>query len=115
MSKHRSPIRTQQEWQHIVQEFYNGGLSSSEFCRLNNINAKTFANIRHKFRNSVERSKETPFIEVTKTTVVERPNPMLRSSTTQPSLRLEVGDGLLHIPLSVTPAWIADLLREVSK
>ncbi|WP_414929948.1 IS66 family insertion sequence element accessory protein TnpA [Vibrio jasicida] len=46
MSRYKSPIRTPQEWQHIVQDFYRSGLSSSEFCKLHNINIKTFGSRR---------------------------------------------------------------------
>ena len=116
MSRYKSPIRTPQEWQHIVQDYYRSGLSSSEFCKLHDINIKTFGNNRRKFSELIEPPTEAPFIEVSKPDTEEHPEPKPhRKSGWLPSLRLEAGDCQLHIPTSVTPAWIAELLREVAK
>ena len=100
-----------QEWQHIVQDFYRSGLSSSE-----NINIKTFGNNRRKLSDLIEPPTEAPFIEVSKPDTGEHPESKPhRKSGLLPSLRLEAGDCQLRIPTSVTPAWIAELLREVAK
>ena len=116
MSRYKSPIRTPQEWKYIVQDFYRSGLSSSEFCKLHDINIKTFSNNRRKFSELIEPPTEAPFIEVSKPDTEERTEPKLhRKSGALPSLCLETGDCRLHIPTSVTPAWIAELLREVAK
>ncbi|CAH1600880.1 hypothetical protein THF1C08_620010 [Vibrio jasicida] len=60
MSRYKSPIKTPQEWQHIVQNFYRSGLSSSEFCKLHDINIKTFGNNRRKFSDLIAPPTETP-------------------------------------------------------
>lgn len=112
MSRYKSPIRPPQEWQHIVQESYRSGLSSSEFCKLHDINIKTFGYNRHKFSDLIEPPTEAPFIAASKPDAEEFPEPKPhRKSGLLSPLRLEAGDCQLHIPTPVTPAWIAELLR----
>ncbi|WP_299144315.1 hypothetical protein, partial [uncultured Vibrio sp.] len=115
MTRHRSPVRTPQEWQHIIQEFDSSSLSPSEFCQLHDINIKTFTNNRYKQRKAVEPSEPEPFIEVVKPNVKQRSEPKHHRQPVLSSLRLEAGDCQLHIPTSVTPTWLAELLREFAK
>ncbi|MGI9918139.1 MULTISPECIES: IS66 family insertion sequence element accessory protein TnpA [Vibrio harveyi group] len=116
MTRYRSPVRTSKEWQEIIQEFDGSGLSPSKFCLLHGINIKTFTNNRYKQRKTVKPPEPEPFIEVAKPNVEQRSETKPhRKSIGLSSLRLEVGDCQLHIPTSVTPAWIAELLREVAK
>ncbi|KOE79432.1 hypothetical protein ACS86_18170 [Vibrio alginolyticus] len=115
MTRYRSPVRTPQEWLHIIQEFDSSGLSPSEFCQLHDINIKTFTNNRYKQRKTVEPSEPEPFIEVAKPDAEQRSEPKHHRQSVLSSLRLEAGDCQLYIPTSVTPAWIAELLREVAK
>ncbi|MGI9920609.1 IS66 family insertion sequence element accessory protein TnpA [Vibrio owensii] len=55
--------------------FYRSGLSSSEFCKLHDINIKTFGNNRRKFSDLIEPPTEAPFIEVSKPDGQEYPAP----------------------------------------
>ena len=115
MTRYRSPVRTPQEWLHIIQEFDSRRLSPSEFCQLHDINLKTFTNNYYKQRKTVELSEPEPFIEVSKPSVEQRYEPKPHRQSVLSSLRLEAGDCQLHIPTSVAPAWLAELLREVAK
>ncbi|MGR5299323.1 IS66 family insertion sequence element accessory protein TnpA [Vibrio mediterranei] len=115
MTRYRSPARPSEEWQQIIQEFDSSGLSPSEFCQLHDINIKTFTNNRYKQRKIVELSEPEPFIEVAKPDVEQHSDRKPHRPSPLPYLRLDAGDCQLHIPTSVTPVWIAELLREVVK
>ena len=106
MSRYKSPIRTPQEWQHIVQDFYRSGRSSSEFCKLHDINIKTFGNNRRKFSHLIEPPTEAPFIEVSKPDTEEHPEP---TKDTQPGRRQKArrtGPRILVVILQMTDMWL---------
>jgi hypothetical protein len=115
MARYRSPAKTSKEWQHIIQEFDNSKLPLSDFCQRHSINIKTFTNNCYKHRKVLESSELEPFIEVNKPNVEDHPEPKRHQQSSLSSLRLVAGDYQLHIPTSVTPAWVAELLREVVK
>lgn len=114
MTRRRSPAKTPKEWQKLIQEFDNSGLSLSVFCHLHGINAKTFTNNCYKHRKVLKPAELEPFIEVSKSDIGNCSEIKHQQQSVKLSLlSLEVGDCLLHIPNSIPPAWIAELLREV--
>lgn len=120
MSQHKSQHRSQQEWLRLVQKYYNSRQSTAQFCLEHRLHPKTFDNNRRKLRHLVNLPKTTEdkpseFIVAEKIAEPKSEVFLPRKAALPEKLRLDAGICSLHIPSSVAPAWIAELLREVAK
>lgn len=120
MSQQKSQHRSQQEWLRLVQKYYNSRQSTAQFCLEHHLHPKTFDNNRRKLRHLVNLPKtteDTPseFMVAEKIDEPKSEAVLPKKNSLPDRLRLDAGICSLHIPTSVTPAWIAELLREVAK
>ena len=95
--------RTQEEWQGLIEQQQNSGLSANQFCKQHQLCAKHFS------KRKVALKKEavsTLFVKVNK--------PVSRThSLSQQSLILKQGEWELRIPSSVSTRWLASLIAEL--
>ena len=104
----RKKRRSVAEWQTLVDEQQNSGLSVKAFCREHGLVDKTFYNQRHKLsrrRGSADRTKPG-FVQV-------QPSP---SAAIAPSgfLVLQHRHSRLELSAAVSPAWLAELMGALS-
>ena len=85
-------------WEEIISEYESSGLSKAEFCRIKNINRKSFLNGYYRYQKKLEQ-KESSFV------------PVVVDNTVQPLIRISIN----HIPLEFDPAIPDDGLKKVMK
>jgi hypothetical protein len=93
-----------QQWQELFKEQGNSGLSIAAFCRDKNIKVKNFYNNRS---NHLKKTQASAFILAKKP--ASKP-----SGTEHPKVTLLCGVGQLHIPTTVSPIWLAQLLNALA-
>ena len=103
--KHRS----QAEWQSIIQQQKDSGLSAIAFCRQQGLSSKTFYKRRQAqcATPSVDTSHPS-FIKITK------PSTRIVSSTSEPVGILHYHNSQLHIQSSTDAHWLAQLMQALS-
>ncbi len=94
--------RTQAQWQELIQQQRDSGLTAAEFCRQIRQNAKYFS-----LQKQHLAKLDSPFIAVKKSQV-------LAIAPSHSMLRLTYANAMLDFPPSVTPAWLAQLLKELT-
>tara|TARA_B110000881_G_C18471501_1_gene461589 strand:- start:638 stop:934 length:297 start_codon:yes stop_codon:yes gene_type:complete len=93
-----------QQWQEFFKEQKNSDLSIAAFCRDKNIKVKRFYNNRS---NHLKKTQTSAFILAKK--------PAAKPSNLEcPNVTLLCGDGQLHIPTTVSPVWLAQLLNALA-
>lgn len=97
-----SQNRKYRHWPTLLKAFDESGLTQAQFCQERNINPKYFSTRRGQLLSK----EKNNFIKVKITEPEKVENP------TSISLRLSSGD--LHFNTSVSPAYIASLVRALS-
>lgn len=93
-----------QQWQELFKEQENSGLSIVAFCRDRNIKVKNFYNNRS---NHLKKTQASTFILAKKP--ASKP-----SISDYPKVTLLCGGGQLHIPTTVSPVWLAQLINALA-
>lgn len=96
--------RSTQQWQELFKEQENSDLSIAAFCRDKNIKVKNFYNNR---RNHLKKTQTSAFI------LAKKPAPK-QTVSDYPKVTLLCGSGQLHIPTTVPPVWLAQLLNALA-
>jgi len=94
--------RTREQWRALIAEFEQSNLSQKDFCEPRGINPTYFSQRRSELQREAE-DNDTGF-----TLAVPQ------SPTSQQTLQLRVGQTELVLPLSVSPRWVAQLVKELS-
>jgi hypothetical protein len=89
-----------QQWQEFFKEQQNSDLSIAAFCRDKNIKVKNFYNNRS---NHLRKTRPSAFILAKKPTVKS-------SGSDYTKVTLQCGNNQLHIPTTVSPIWLAQLI-----
>ena len=90
---------SKQQWQTLLDQQAGSGLSVAAFCRDNNLSAKNFYNQRS------NRARRAP--GQAQSFVRAQLEPQSRDVG---EITLRVGKNQLHIPASIPPQWLADLM-----
>ena len=100
--KHRS----QAEWQNIIQQQKDSGLSAIAFCQQQGLSSKTFYKRR---RTQCEApSVDTSFIKI------KKPSTQISSQLSDPVGILHYHNSQLHIQSSTDAHWLAQLMQALS-
>ena len=102
--------RTQDQWQQLIDEQMQSGMSAAEFCRKRRLNAKYFS-LRKSKSATRQNSTELPsgFIRVNTT---NEPN----SSPYETALvQVYHGQTRLTFPAQCPAAWVADFVKALSR
>ena len=102
--KHRSV----EQWQDIIEQQKNSGLSIATYCRENNISTTSFYHYRSKLnfgRQIKAPAAQTGFVQVKPASTIEHSSAVITLQTNLVTLKL---------PLTVSPQWLGQLLRELS-
>lgn len=80
--------RTRQQWQTIINQFSESGLSAPKFCEQNNISYASFSKWRSTLKLE-DADKSLPFVEITPTGSAQE------SYTSDWAVELSIGDQLV--------------------
>ncbi|PWW06863.1 MULTISPECIES: IS66 family insertion sequence element accessory protein TnpA [Pseudidiomarina] len=94
--------RTREQWRQLIAEFEQSELSQKDFCEPRGINPAYFSQRRSELQREAE-DNDTGFVLA-----------VPQSPTSQQTLQLRVGPTELVLPLSVSPRWVAQLVKELS-
>jgi hypothetical protein len=98
--------RNQAEWQAIIQQQKDSGLSAVVFCRQQGLSSKTF--YKHRRTQCEARSIDAPFIKI------KKPSSQIASSTSDPVGILHYRNSQLHIQSDTDAHWLAQLMQALS-
>ncbi len=103
--KHRS----QAEWQAIIQQQKDSGLSAIKFCQQQGLSSKTFYRRRRTQRSAMGNDiSPSSFIKI------KKPGISIVSRTPAPMSVLHYHDCQLHIQSGTDARWLAELLQALS-
>ena len=94
--------RTREQWRELIAEFEQSDLSQKDFCEPRGINPAYFSQRRLELQRDAE-DNGTGFALA-----------MPQSATSQQTVQLRLGQTELVLPLSVSPRWAAQLVKELS-
>lgn len=98
--------RTLADWQTINDEFEASRLSVTDFCRDREFSPKYFYAVRSKLKR--QSSTKSRFVKA---------QPMeqkLESLSNPSSIQFQCAGGTLTFPTSVSPTWVAELIRALA-
>lgn len=90
---------TQAQWQALIEEQAASGKTAMAFCAERGIDNKYFSTRK---KQLAMQPSESRFVAVTK------------SSLENQSIQLYVGSAQLRIPTSVSPQWLADVIKAMA-
>jgi len=96
--------RTKEQWLSLFELHEQSGLSAAAFCRQHALNPKYFGLRRKQLQTAESSHNSVPFVRVASS------NPL----DARPTLMLRGGFGELSLPGSVSPEWLASLLKHLS-
>ena len=101
--------RTAEEWAELLQAFEQSQQTQTEFCRVHGIDAKYFSGKRLAFikRQSTHNEPSTFARAVLK-------NHSANQRMSAPAITLCHAQTTLHLSVSTSPAWLAQLLKELA-
>lgn len=94
--------RTREQWRALIAEFEQSDLSQKDFCEPRGINPAYFSQRRLELQRDAEDNDIGFALAVP------------QSPASQQTLQLRVGQTELVLPLSVSPRWVAQLVKELS-
>lgn len=94
--------RTREQWRELIAEFEQSDLSQKDFCEPRGINPAYFSQRRIELQREDEDSNDVFALA------------MPQSVNSQQTLQLRFGQTELVLPLSVSPRWVAQLVKELS-
>ena len=95
--------RTKSDWQALFTEHKQSGLTAVAFCLENNLNPKYFCLRRKQLQPKNEGKATSAFTPVT-----------LPASNSTLMIELQINDAVkLHIPQSISPSWLVDLIHQL--
>ncbi|HEA0252135.1 TPA: hypothetical protein RU600_001878 [Salmonella enterica] len=117
--------RTPDEWRQLFALQQESGLSKSRFCRQHNITRSAFSNAKKRLTGEAlpDDISSCPFIPVSPSSVDYQliSVPAESSAETDASVslpaepvRMTIAQCSLQFPASLSPAWLAALLRELT-
>lgn len=93
--------RSKTQWQELFAEHESSGMTATAFCDERGLCPKYFGKRRKQLLNDAGIKATSSFVPVT-----------LNRESAGLMLKLQRGDAwVLHIPVSVSPAWLAALLQ----
>ena len=93
--------RSKAQWQALINEFEQSGLSRKAFCEAQGINPDYFSQRRRQLQQETE---STGFARVAAES----------SPASTAAMQVRVGDAQLVLPMSVSPRWVAELVKALS-
>lgn len=90
--------RSQDQWQQLITEQAESGLSATQFCKERGINDNYFSTVKHKLKRQAESAG---------------PFQMIGTLPQSQALVLQVSDVTLRLPHGVDPHWLAALVHEL--
>lgn len=103
---------TEQQWIELFEKQKVSGLSVTDFCRQHGTSTSTFHKKRRLILTSEpdvhQREEAEPFIEAKVESIASVQAPV----TIREWIEVEVGSLCLRVPTSMSPQWLAALMRE---
>ncbi|WP_404400560.1 adhesin biosynthesis transcription regulatory family protein [Idiomarina seosinensis] len=96
--------RSKAQWQALIEEYKQSGLSQKDFCERRNISPAYFSQRRMALQREVIQSNNG-FAQAV---------PAESETTVNTAMQVRVGDAQLVLPMSVSPRWVAELVKALS-
>jgi len=93
--------RSKAQWQALIDEFEQSGLSRKAFCEARGINPDYFSQRRRQLQQETESTGFAGW------RLSRRRHPTA-------AMQVRVGDAQLVLPMSVSPRWVAELVKALS-
>ena len=97
-------IRTTEQWQTLFKQQKDSGISAAQFCRENNLCPKYFAKRKKDLNWPTDKSVKPKLVKLRK----PKQNVGLQAVT------LQCGELKLHINDSVSPLWLAQVIKALA-
>jgi hypothetical protein len=95
--------RTKSDWQALFNEHKQSGLTAVAFCQERNLNPKYFCLRRKQLQPKNEEKTTSAFTPIT-----------LPTSNSTSMIELQVNEAVkLHIPQTISPSWLVDLIHQL--
>jgi hypothetical protein len=95
--------RTKSDWQALFNEHKQSGLTAVAFCQERNLNPKHFCLRRKQLQPKNEEKATSAFTPMT-----------LPISNSTSMIELQVNEAVkLHIPQTISPSWLVDLIHQL--
>ena len=94
--------RTSADWLSLFNEQEQSGQSAKAFCQERGVNVNYFKKRRKELVNSDAVSRPSAFVPMT-----------VARGTDSPSIELKLSGVVLTLPISLSPAWLAELVQHL--
>jgi hypothetical protein len=95
--------RTKSDWQALFAEHKQSGLTAVAFCLEKNLNPKYFCLRRKQLQPKTEGKTPSAFTSI-----------ILPTSNPTSMIELHLNDAVkLHIPQTISPSWLAELIHQL--
>ena len=105
--------KRQEEWKHIIEIQQTSGLSIKQFCQQQNLSEQSFYKAKARLKAQLElgkvNSSETirdEFIAIQSISTIAQSNA---------TIQVSLSNATISLPISVSPLWLAHLLKEMSR
>ena len=96
--------RTKEQWQALFEAHEKSGLSATAFCKEHSLNPKYFSLRRKQLHSVASQEGRAPFVRV---------EPLTNLVDTH-QIKLNGSYGELLLPDSLSPEWVAALLKQLA-
>jgi len=99
--------RTASQWQELIEQQIESGLTATEFCRQQELSINYFCKLKRAFQKSS--NPEHPLNSFIKLQAKSPLKPLTKSG-----LMIQYQDSQLYISTDMDPSWIAQLMKALS-
>jgi len=97
--------RTHQQWRELFKQQADGDLSVAKFCEQHGIGQSYFYKRKSDLTVKNGERPASNFIKV---------KPQQKNTTPAVSIKLQYQQTRLHLPLSISPSWLADFIKALA-
>ena len=97
--------RTHQQWRELFKQQSDGNLSVAAFCKQHSIGQSYFYKRKSDLVAKKDKPPTTNFIKV---------KPQSKNITSIASIKLQYQQTRLHLPLSISPSWLAEFIKALA-
>ena len=97
--------RTHQQWRELFKQQADGELSVAAFCKQHGIGQSYFYKRKSDLAIKNDKPPTANFIKV-------KPQP--KTNTSVASIKLQYQQTRLHLPLSISPSWLAEFIKALA-
>ena len=97
-------IRTKEQWQNLFKQHHESGVTAAQFCRENDLCPKYFAKRKKDLEWSTSKTARPRLVKLKKP----------KQNSSQQALTLQCGEVKLTISDTVSPQWLAQVIKALA-